>query len=315
MTDAARFLGLTQSAVSQVVHQIEREVGTPLFDRTRRPLRLTASGVVLTHRAEHIIEEAEQLVAATRSAATIPELRIGLIDSIAGTVGPHVARMFMAKVENLMLWSGLTARLSQDFLSRNVDLVICAEEIEDVDGLRQVPLLREPFVLAVPKAMASTAHGASFEALAEAGPMIRYSSRSHIGIQIERHLRRIGLRPHRRVEMDSSESLLAMVAAGVGWAITTPLCVVHGRPDMAQLLLLPLPGFEFSRHVVLIHRRGEYDELAECVARIAWDTLEEHVVPAVRRQLPFAANMMIVERPAGAAPVPAARPRLIYRQK
>ncbi|MBV9980051.1 LysR family transcriptional regulator, partial [Bradyrhizobium sp.] len=48
-------------------------------------------------------------------------------------------------------------------------------------------------------------------------------------LQIERHLRRLRVNAVRTLEIDSSEALLAMVADGAGWAITTPLCLLQGR--------------------------------------------------------------------------------------
>ncbi|MEO8133398.1 MAG: LysR family transcriptional regulator [Betaproteobacteria bacterium] len=313
MTGAARVLGMTQSAVSQVVQRIEEEIGAQLFERAFRPLRLTVSGGVLARGAEHLIGEADQLFAATRAGATLPELRIGLIDSFAGTVGPMIARTLMEKVTNLMLWSGLTSRLSQDFLNRHIDLLICAEEIEDADNLRQVALFREPFILAMHKSTPATPGSNTLESLSWTQPMIRYSARSHTGMQIERHFRRIGVRPPRRMEMDSSESLFAMVAAGVGWSITTPLCVLHGCPDLSKIRLEPLPGVEFSRQVVLVHRRGEYDELADRIVEISATAMNEQILPQVHRFAPWAACQIaghIQGQPVQSSVQP---PKLVYR--
>ena len=41
MTDAARRLGITQSAVSQAVHKLEAELGTALLHPRQRPATLT----------------------------------------------------------------------------------------------------------------------------------------------------------------------------------------------------------------------------------------------------------------------------------
>src|SRR3546814_10973483 len=43
MTSAARQLGLTQSSVSQIVGNLEEALGSALFDRSVRPLALTAA--------------------------------------------------------------------------------------------------------------------------------------------------------------------------------------------------------------------------------------------------------------------------------
>ena len=55
MSGAARVLGLTQSAVSQTIAELEQRVNASLFDRNVRPLGLTVSGVVLRQRASALL--------------------------------------------------------------------------------------------------------------------------------------------------------------------------------------------------------------------------------------------------------------------
>jgi DNA-binding transcriptional LysR family regulator len=57
VTDAARLLNLTPSAVSQQLSQLELEVGIALINRTQRRVTLTAAGKMLALRAERIEQE------------------------------------------------------------------------------------------------------------------------------------------------------------------------------------------------------------------------------------------------------------------
>jgi DNA-binding transcriptional LysR family regulator len=52
---AASVLGYTQSAVSQQLAALEREVGTPLVDRSQRPLRSTPAGALLRPHVERVL--------------------------------------------------------------------------------------------------------------------------------------------------------------------------------------------------------------------------------------------------------------------
>jgi DNA-binding transcriptional LysR family regulator len=52
---AASVLGYTQSAVSQQLAALEREVGTPLVDRSQRPLRASRAGEVLRPHMERAL--------------------------------------------------------------------------------------------------------------------------------------------------------------------------------------------------------------------------------------------------------------------
>ena len=70
---AAQALTLTQSAVSQHIAALEREVGLPLVERGTRPLELTDAGYALTRHATGIfarLDGAEQELRRSRAAAT-----------------------------------------------------------------------------------------------------------------------------------------------------------------------------------------------------------------------------------------------------
>jgi LysR family transcriptional regulator, transcription activator of glutamate synthase operon len=56
-TQAAEELNLAQPALSQQIHQLERDLGVTLFERTSRRVRLTAAGEALLVRAERILAE------------------------------------------------------------------------------------------------------------------------------------------------------------------------------------------------------------------------------------------------------------------
>ncbi len=71
---AARTLGYTQPAVSQRMRALERSVGTPLFTRCGRTLRLTEAGAVLARRATEILED---LTAAEHQVTAISKLAAG----------------------------------------------------------------------------------------------------------------------------------------------------------------------------------------------------------------------------------------------
>jgi DNA-binding transcriptional LysR family regulator len=294
MTAAAQALGMTQSGVSQVIQHLESELGVILLDRTRRPLRLTAAGSILARRAERLVEEADHLPAAVREASLVPEIRVGLVDSFAGTVGPHLVRPFMDRVSAITIWAGLTPPLSQALLNRQVDVIVASEAMDDVDSVRRDSLLRESFVLALPKSH-RLSRSETLEQLAERLPLIRYSARSAIGIQIDRHLRRLGVAAPRRVELDSSDTLFAMVAAGVGWAITTPLCILHGRPDPAAVRIERLPGPGFTRNLTMIAREGEYEQLIDRLATTARTALRESCLPAMRNLVPWLGDEIVVQ--------------------
>ena len=66
LSKGAAALGVTQSAVSQTITQIEAILQTQVFDRSQRPFKLTPAGIALSRRAGQIEREAEDTRVAQR---------------------------------------------------------------------------------------------------------------------------------------------------------------------------------------------------------------------------------------------------------
>lgn len=62
VTEAARQLHVTQSAVTKSVADVEREIGYPLFDRLARGVATTLAGRAFVDRARRIISDMDQLI-------------------------------------------------------------------------------------------------------------------------------------------------------------------------------------------------------------------------------------------------------------
>ena len=296
ITRAAARVGLTQPAVSIALRELETALGATLIDREMRPLRPTRPGTILHRRATRLLSDAEGLRTAVQvaTAETLPSIRLGLVVSVTATGAPLV-KALQAMADELQVLSGLTPELGRALMEREVDLLITSDPMEDVDGLERRIVLHEPFILAVPRATGADLRNAGLAALAHAMPLVRYTTRSIIGMQIERHLRRSGLDVPHRLELDSSSSVLTMVAAGLGWAITTPLCVVQGNVDMASIALCPMPGPALARTLFLLNRRGEMPGAAERVRDLASTQLRELLATACQKTMPWALKQMTFE--------------------
>ena len=294
VTRAAAQLGVTQSAVSQAVTQIEQILGTPVFDRTQRPFKLTPAGIALSRRARHIVEDIERLLSEVREAdlASRPAIRVGMIDSFAATAGPAIAKRVTAAASQLLMWSGLANSHAQALLNRQLDLIITSDTLDDVDRIVRRAIFTEPFILVVPAARKSEFEGASLLQATQLAPFIRFSARSHFGAVIERHLRRSGHVPLPSLEIDTADVVMAMVGAGLGCAITTPLCVLQGRAYLSQIAMLPLPGVPLSRTIYQLSREGEYEEMAGHVFQASRNVLENEIFPTLRQTIPWLRGSM-----------------------
>lgn len=289
MTAAALALDHTQSAVSQAVRQLEEQVGVVLVDRGNRPLRLTRAGMLLYRQAEPLVEALLALPSQIRSAESgqLPELRIGLIDSFAATAGPALIDSLLRTATRVAFLSGLAPAQTEALLNRQLDMIVTSESLDNLEGLERHVVFREPLVLAFPADSPWNNGAQDLRALARQALLVRFSLRSSIGSQIESYLHRLGIQAPRRLEVDTAEVQVAMVEAGLGWAITTPLCLLQAGAGRRPVRVQPLPGRRVSREIRLIARAGEHGEVARRIAATTRRILVQVVVPLLRRITPF----------------------------
>jgi DNA-binding transcriptional LysR family regulator len=289
MTETGRLLGISQSAVSQLIKSLEQAQGGALFDRDFRPLRPNAAGRVLFERAGDLLEHAQAVAqsvrAATKSGAS--KIRLGCVDSFAATIGPQIVLTLASDVSELTLWAGLTPAVSEQLLNRELDLAVCTEAMVDTRRVTQRPLFAESFVAVVPKPRTASATTVELRDALQKLPLLRYTARSVIGQQVERFIRHIKLDAPRRYEFDTTDSLLALVAAGFGCAITTPLCLWQSRHYLDQIAVANLPSSRLGqRYFFLLTRNDEWSTLADAVAEQAVHVAHRVIEPALRERLP-----------------------------
>jgi len=96
-SSAARELGYSQSAVSAQISQLETELGTPLFDRVGKTVRLTDAGQTFQSYARTLLITAQQAKAALLPARAVSgTLRVALADSVCSTFLPDLLQQFHA---------------------------------------------------------------------------------------------------------------------------------------------------------------------------------------------------------------------------
>jgi DNA-binding transcriptional LysR family regulator len=113
---AAERVGIAQPPLSKQLQDLEAELGFPLFDRSRRPIELTAAGQTLLEHARSLLESVEIAVRETRRAG-------------AG----HSGRVSIGYPSSLA-YSGLT-QLLRAFRERSPDVAIEVRELPPGDQI------------------------------------------------------------------------------------------------------------------------------------------------------------------------------------
>jgi DNA-binding transcriptional LysR family regulator len=277
MAAAARELGITQPAVSLAVAELERKTATNLFDRTVRPLALTLAGGLMRQRASTLVADARQIAPILRETkhGRVPLIRVGLVDSLSRALTAPLSHYLASRADQISILSGLTAAHASELLTRRLDLFLGVDDLEELPGLERWELLREPYVLLMASRHGTVHSVGDLKALARKVPLIRFSARSRTGQEIERHLRRLGIDAPRSIEFDSPYAVAAMVADGLGFAISTPLCITEAKLSRRGLVVSRLPGPQINRKLTMVARYRELGHIPRDLAEVARKALAQ----------------------------------------
>ena len=293
MTQTAQHLGTTQSAVSQTISKLEAALGVRLFDRGMRPMALTPSGKLLLRDGSQLIADAKTLAREVREGGERPAecVTLAMAESIANHLTAPLLQAMGNRAVRWQLRSGIALLQHHEFLARKLDMLITgSSQLEDVPEIEHFPIMTEEFVLVAPASYPGDLE--PVEALAAALPFIRYSLLSAMGQTIERQVTRMRLRLANVIELDSTMQQLSSVAAGVGWSITTPLCLASHVDLLPRLRVLPMGKAQFRRQIQLLVRRGEFGSLPSDIAAMAAETLQGTCRDKLSTALPWISTVL-----------------------
>jgi len=285
MSGAAQRLGISQSGVSQMVRQLEDELGVVLVDRTTRPLTLTPFGLALRNRGSVISEELSNLKAQVLDAGRggKPDLRIGLVDSFAATCGSMFTKQLLGQVSQLTVRTGLSPQQGESLLRRDLDLIVTSDPLMDANDVVRYRLFTEKYFVITPIELRKQLDSIDdVRALANVLPVVRFNRASQVGRQIERHLRSLNIRVPNRLELDNADALTSMVAEGIGWAMTSPMCFLQASAWIDRVNAHVAPDLGLERSLYLVARRDEYSTFFTDACATAREVIHGTFLPRLK---------------------------------
>ena len=156
---AAAVCSISQPALSVQIKEMERELGTPLFERGARQVRLTQFGEAFALRVRDIVARVDELGDFARATQDhlIGQLRLGVIPTIA----PYLLPQLLGELAvdhgtlDIHIRETLTPTLVQELLRGKIDCAIVALPVSE-PTLIEVPLFTEDFLLVRPKSDAGS---------------------------------------------------------------------------------------------------------------------------------------------------------------
>jgi DNA-binding transcriptional LysR family regulator len=158
LTRASKQLGLAQPSLSQQLARLEESVGTRLFDRGNR-MELTDAGRVLLRHAQSIVKEINEAEAGLREFAAGKRaiIRVAGLNSVVKALLPDALRRCGGTGSGIEIdiHEAAPAEVLEMLYSRQADIgLIAADSVAQASvGFRQVPIVEDPYVFAVPRSI------------------------------------------------------------------------------------------------------------------------------------------------------------------
>lgn len=259
---AADAAHVTQPTLSAGVAELEKALGSPVVDRSRAGVILTAVGEEAVSRASDILARAEDLVQAARSAGQplSGRFRLGVIPTIAPFLLPRVLPELRQRFPSLRLFlrEDLTSRLIAALKSGALDAALIALPYE-MQGIDYEDVFVDSFFAVAPAnhAIASLTSVNSTDLdrddliLLEDGHCMRDHALSACSLEAPRSSGTQGA-----FAATSLHTLVQMVGSGLGVSLLPAMAVNAGLTDSVPVVVRPLSDGAPSREVVVAWRAG-----------------------------------------------------------
>ena len=247
-TKAAEHLHISQPGLSYSISELEKELGSKLFEKKNRKFQLTPAGQVFMQYVEQALDTITTGVDAFHAVVDSTEERValGYLHSISSSFIPQmIKRFYQENPHSPILFDfvqDLGPNLVQQLKDGVIDLAFCPE----LDAaLESVPVMVQDLFLAVPSSH-PLAHRSSvqFEDFAEE-KLIMMAKGSTIRRQLEKIYKESGHVPHLSFELQECHSVQQFVTLEMG------LAIVPQAPEYRAegLALVPIADERFKREI------------------------------------------------------------------
>jgi LysR family transcriptional regulator, transcriptional activator of the cysJI operon len=249
--------GISQSAASQHVHELERKLNASLLDRTTRPLTLTPAGKLYLDLCRDVLRREEEFLAALDElvARVEGEVRVASIYSIGLSEMTRLQEVFSKRYPNAQLYVDYLRpqKIYEALLADRADLglVSYAEPTKD---LAVIPWRKEEMSVAATPSHPLARKAVLLPADLEGQHYIGFDEDLSIRREIDRFFREQGIEIHMTMQFDNIQMIKEAVAQGLGISIL-PSRTMTAEIEQGRLVAITLHAPELVRPVGIVHRK------------------------------------------------------------
>jgi DNA-binding transcriptional LysR family regulator len=257
MSKGAANCGVSQSAASQHVQEVEKRLGVSVFDRTKRPIELTEAGRLYAEFCRDVLRREEEFTAAIDGlkGGSAGNVRVACIYSVGLSEMTRLQSEFAALYPDASLQVEYMRpdKIYEAVLDGSADLGLVSypESNRDIaaiawrDEEMQVAAYPAHPLASQERVLPENLQGENF---------IGFDEDLRIRRELDRFFRAHGIEVNLMMHFDNIQTIKEAVAIGSGISIL-PARTMHAEIDQGRLVAIPLHAPELVRPVGIVHRR------------------------------------------------------------
>jgi len=257
MTRGAAHCGVSQSAASQHIQEVERRLGVALLDRSKRPMELTAAGKIYNDFCRDVLRREEELGLALESLKGQVEgaVRVASIYSIGLSEMTHLQEEFSSRYPTASLHVEYMRpeKVYEAVLNDAADLGLISYP-EATRDLAVIPWRDEQMQVAVSPSHAFALRGEVYPTDLNGQTFIGFDEDLSIRRELDRFFRTEGVEVNLAMHFDNIQTIKEAVALGSGISIL-PARTMQAEIAQGRLVAVKLHAPKLVRPIGIVHRK------------------------------------------------------------
>ena len=258
-TQAAEELSITQPSLSHAMDSLEKDLGTYLFEKQGRNIKLTKYGKIYFEYVDRALSELEKGEKKLRELTNVSTgtVELGYIYTLGPNFVPQLIKNFSLVEENknikFSFGQGTTKTLIEGLKSEKFDMVFCSF-VENEPDIEFVPIAHEELVLIV-----SNDHPLfnkeSIDLMeVEEYPFIYFSEKSGIRPLIDNLFKKVNITPNIICEVEEDNAVAGLVEINYGIAVLPKISSLKHY----NVKVLPIVNPKHERFIYLAALKNRY---------------------------------------------------------
>lgn len=258
-TQAAEQLSITQPSLSHAISALEKDLGTYLFEKQGRNVKLTKYGKIYFEYVERALSELEKGEKKIRELTNISSgtIELGYIYTLGPRFIPKLIKDFTSlesnKDINFLFGQGTTKSLIEGLKQEKYDIVFCSM-VENESDVEFIPLINQELVVIVSNEHPLAKKDEIDLAEIDNYPFISFSKKSGIRPIIDELFKQVDVTPNIICEVEEDNAVAGLVEINYGIAIVPNISSLK----YYDIKVLPIVNPKHERYIYVATLKNRY---------------------------------------------------------